>query len=100
MKKLYFLASFTMVAIGLLVGMTACGSGSGDDDGPATPKVSINVRSCTISSGTEYVASELKEVTVSYNNVVAVSPSANITLRHPWTSSSRSPLSRKAKPTR
>ena len=80
MKKLYFLASFTMVAIGLLVGMTACGSGSGDDDGPATPKVSINVRSCTISSGTEYIASELKEVTVSYNNVVAVSPSANITL--------------------
>ena len=80
MKKLYFLASFTMVVIGLLVGMTACGSGSGDDDGPATPKVSINVRSCTISSGTEYVASELKEVTVSYNNVVAVSPSANITL--------------------
>ena len=58
--------------------LSSCG-GSSSGDEPA-PKVTINLRSCSITEGTEYVASELKEVTLSYNNVVAVSGSANITL--------------------
>ena len=58
--------------------LSSCG-GSSSGDEPA-PKVTINLRSCSITEGTEYVASELKEVTLSYNNVVAVSSNANITL--------------------
>ena len=58
--------------------LCAC-SGDDNEDTP-TPKVTVNLRSCSITEGTEYVASELTEVTVSYNKVVAVSPSANITL--------------------
>ena len=58
--------------------LSAC-SGEDNEDTP-TPKVTVNLRSCSITEGTEYVASELTEVTVSYNKVVAVSPSANLTL--------------------
>ena len=59
--------------------LTSCGGSSSSGEEPA-PKVTINLRSCSITEGTEYVASDLKEVTLSYNNVVAVSGSANITL--------------------
>ena len=47
--------------------MLSCG---GDDNGKdvPTPKVTINVRTCSISEGSEYIASELKEVIISYNN--------------------------------
>ena len=55
----------------------ACGSSSGEE--PA-PQVTINLRSCSITEGQEYTATSLKEVTVSYNNVVTVSSNANITL--------------------
>lgn len=64
---------FTCLAV------TSCGSSSSGGDEPA-PKVTINIRSCSVTEGTEYVASQLKEVTISYNNVVAVSSNANITL--------------------
>lgn len=80
MKKLNTIAWLTMMAICLMTGLMACGDDENDE--PATPKVNIIVRSCTISQATEYVASTLKEVTVSYNTVVAVSPSANITLNN------------------
>ena len=59
--------------------LTSCGGSSSGGEEPA-PKVTINLRSCSITEGTEYVASELKEVTLSYNNVVVVSSNANITL--------------------
>ena len=78
MKKTNAFAVVAMMVVGLMIGLTACG----DDDDPENPapKVTISLRSCSITEGTEYVASDLTEVTLSYNNVVAVSPSANITL--------------------
>lgn len=60
--------------------LVACGGGSDGGGDTPTPPVTINVRSCSITDGAEYVASSLKEVTISYNNVVSVSPNANITL--------------------
>ena len=68
-----------MMIIGLTTGLAACG-GDDDEDDPVTPKVTISLRSCSITEGAEYSAPDLTEVTLSYNNVVAVSPSANITL--------------------
>ena len=65
------------MAFGLITGLTACEEKP--DDNP-TPAVTISLRSCSIVEGAEYVASELTSVTLSYNNVVAVSPSAAITL--------------------
>ena len=59
--------------------LTACGGSNSGGDEPA-PKVTINLRSCSVTEGTEYVASQLNEVVLSYNNVVAVSANANITL--------------------
>ena len=78
MKRLNTIAALAMMIIGLMTGMTACG----DDDDPeeSVPKVNISLRSCSITEGAEYIAPDLTEVTLSYNNVVAVSASANITL--------------------
>ena len=59
--------------------LTSCGGSNSGGDEPA-PKVTINLRSCSVTEGTEYVASQLKQVTLSYSNVVAVSSNANITL--------------------
>ena len=59
--------------------LTSCGGSDDNNDSP-TPPITISIRSCSISDGTEYIASDLKEVTISYNNVVAVSSSAGITL--------------------
>jgi len=75
MKKLNTIAMMALMVIGLMIGLTACGDDENDE-----PKVSIILRSCSITEGSEYIASELTTVTLSYNNVVAVSPSANITL--------------------
>ena len=70
-----------MMILGLLTGLTACGGDDGGGGGsPDTPKVTVSVRSCSITNGAEYTASELTQVTISYNTVVAVSSSANITL--------------------
>lgn len=78
MKLNLFRSILSLVLISSALFMLSCG---GDDNGgESAPKININVRSCSISEGGEYVASELKEVTVFYNNLVAVSPSANITL--------------------
>ena len=73
MKKLFLLGLLAVV----LPILTACGD---DDDDEATPSVTVSIRSCSITNGAEYKASELTKVTISYNTVVAVSPSANITL--------------------
>ena len=62
------------MVVSLMVGLTACGDDKNDSS------VTINLRSCSIADGAEFNASDLKEVTLSYNNVVAVSPSVNITL--------------------
>jgi len=56
----------------------ACGDDESEDT--PTPSVTVSLRSCSITEGTEYKASELTEVTLSYNTTVTVSPSANITL--------------------
>ena len=73
MKKLFLLGLLAVV----LPILTACGD---DDDDAATPSVTVSIRSCSITNGAEYIASELTKVTISYNTVVAISPSANITL--------------------
>ena len=78
MKRLNTIAMMAMMVIGLMTGTTACGDD--DDSEEPTPKVTISLRSCSITEGTEYIASELTTVTLSYNNVVSVSSSANITL--------------------
>ena len=50
----------------------------GDDDEPEAPKVSISLRSCSITEGMEYQASALKEVTAmgatSGKNLKEISP--------------------------
>lgn len=79
MKRILFRFIPTLFILGAFFGLSSCGGSDNNEDTP-TPKVTITVRSCSISEGTEYVASELTEVTVSYNKTVAVSPSANITL--------------------
>ena len=61
----------------LVMGLTACQEDKPDNP---TPQVTLNVRSCSVTAGTEYLASELTEVTVSYNNVVAVASTPAITL--------------------
>lgn len=81
MKGINTLARLSMMILGLLTGLTACGGDDGGGGGsPDTPKVTVSVRSCSITNGAEYTASELTQVTISYNTVVAVSSSANITL--------------------
>lgn len=79
MKRLNISLAMSILFTALMTSFAACG----DDDDPQepSPKVTINLRSCSIAEGAEYNAADLKEVTLSYNNVVAVSPSANITLR-------------------
>ena len=78
-KNLFFTLSSALLFLLTACVLTACGDSDEKDD-PVTPTVTINVRSCSVTNGSEYVASELKEVTISYNNVVAVNPSASITL--------------------
>ena len=78
-KNLFFTLSSALLFFLPVCVLTACGDSDEKDD-PVTPTVTINVRSCSVTNGSEYVASELKEVTISYNNVVAVNPSASITL--------------------
>ena len=75
MKKPFLLALLTAV----LPMLTACG-GSDDDNDTPTPSVIVNIRSCSVTNGMEYNASDLTKVTISYNTVVSVTPSANITL--------------------
>ena len=82
MKKLYSLALSITMLIGLMAGMTSCG-GDDENEDPVEPKITISLRSCSISEGTEYNATDLKEVTLSYNNVVSVSPSATSCSREP-----------------
>jgi len=71
------LKTLSLLSCMLLMGLTACEEAP---EGPPTPAITISVRSCSIVEGAEYVAAELTEATLSYNNVVAVSPSADITL--------------------
>ena len=75
MKRLNTIAIMSLMAIATVMGLAACG-----DDDKDEPMTNILLRACSITEGTEYIASELTSVTLSYNNVVAVSPSANITL--------------------
>ena len=74
-KRFHIISALAIMASAFV--MASCG---GSDNSEEQPQTKIIVRSCSLSEGTEYVASELKEVTVSYNTVVSVSPSANITL--------------------
>ena len=74
MKK-YLLLMLSAITLPLI---WACGDNENEDD--PTPSVTVSLRSCSITEGTEYKASELTEVTLSYNTTVTVSPSANITL--------------------
>ena len=75
MKKLFLLSLLAAI----LPLLTACGDDDDSNDTP-TPSVTVSLRSYSVTNGAEYKASELTKVTLSYNNVVAVSPSANITL--------------------
>ena len=75
MKKPFLLTLLTAV----LPILTACG-GSDDDNDTPTPSVTVNIRSCSVTNGMEYNVSDLTKVTISYNTVVSVTPSANITL--------------------
>ena len=80
MKRINTIAALSMMIIGLLTGLSSCGGDDPDDGKDPTPTVTVNLRSCSITNGAEYVAANLKEVTLSYNTVVMVSSSANITL--------------------
>ena len=63
--------------------LLSCGSDSSDDNGGSNgggSTTNIYVRSCSITKDAEYKASELSEVTVSYNTVVTISTNANIML--------------------
>ena len=78
MKRINTIAALTMMVISIMTGLMSCG---GDDPNEEpTPQITINLRSCSITDGAEYKTSELTEVTLTYNNLVAVSSSANITL--------------------
>ena len=77
MKKIIFRSIVCLLFSSVV--FTSC-DGSNNDGEEPIPQTTIKLRSCSITEGTEYVASELKEVTLSYNNVVAVSANANITL--------------------
>ena len=77
MKRLNTIAALSLMVMGIMTGLTACNGNDPDDN---TPQLTITVRSCSITEGAEYAASELKEVTISYSNVVVISSSANITL--------------------
>ena len=78
LDRLFKFSGFCLAAA-LLPLFAACG-GDDENDDPTPPQVTINVRSCTISEGTEYEAASLTEVTVSYNTTVAVSSAVDITL--------------------
>lgn len=71
------LKTLSLLSCMLFMGLTACEETP--EEAP-TPAISISVRSCSIVDGAEYACAELTEATISYNNVVAVSPSASITL--------------------
>ncbi len=75
MKRLNSIAIMVVMSIVMVTGLTACG-----DDDKDQPTTSILLRACSIAEGAEYNASELTAVTLSYNNVVSVTPTANITL--------------------
>lgn len=78
MKKYLFSLLSTLLFMGSACFITACGDDDSGDE--PTPKVTVTLRSCSITEGTEYIASELTEVTLSYNTTVTVSPTASITL--------------------
>lgn len=63
------------------VSLYACG-GSDDDEVPEVPKESIKLRTQSIAQGEEVDAKVTTELKLTYNDVVAVSPSANITLNN------------------
>ena len=78
MKRQNTLSALAVIAFGIVTGLTAC---KGDDPNvEPTPKVNINLVSCSIAEDAEYAPSELTEVKVTYNDDVTVSPYANITL--------------------
>ena len=80
MKQSIFRSFSSLILLFSAFFMLSCGGGDDNGKDVPTPKVTINVRTCSISEGSEYIASELKEVTISYNHFVMISPSANITL--------------------
>jgi endoglucanase len=81
MKHFFSTISSIMLMASALC-LSSCGDDSSDGDGGGGggSTTNIYVRSCSITKGAEYKAGELKEVTVSYNTVVAVSSNANIML--------------------
>jgi len=61
--------------------LISCGGNSDPiTDEPAAQKIDIILRSASITEGATVKASEVSEVILSYNNIVSVSPSAEITL--------------------
>ncbi|MBR3020880.1 MAG: glycoside hydrolase family 5 protein [Bacteroidaceae bacterium] len=74
MKRLNTMTAFALLIFGMMTGLTACAGGDHNEE------TNIKLNSCSINEGAAYVASQLKEVTLSYNMDVAISSSPSITL--------------------
>ena len=61
MKRLNTIAALTLMVMGIMTGLTACNGNDPDDN---KPQITITVRSCSVTEGAEYAASELKEVSI------------------------------------
>ena len=80
-KPINKLLALAMMVIGTLSGLTACGDDDDDDNGGGTtPAASLTLRSQSIQNGAEVEAESTTVLTLTYNTVVSISASANITL--------------------
>jgi endoglucanase len=75
--KNYLLWLFLVLTAPILA---ACGGSDDDEEDTPTPSVTISLRSCSITDGTEYSAATLTQATLRYNTTVAVANASAITL--------------------
>lgn len=78
-KRFFSIIATTVSVIGMLTGFTACGDDD-DNSGSTTPKASLILRTQSIQNGDEVEAESTTVLTLTYNAVVNISASANITL--------------------
>ena len=82
LKQINSIVSIAMTVIGLQMGFSSCGDDddANDDSGNVQPTTMLTLRQQSIQDGAEVNAETTTLLTLTYNQAVTVSPSANITL--------------------
>lgn len=93
MKRINIIAALATIAIALTTGLTACGGDDtpGDDPLNPTPSVSVTLSSQSIDEGAEVEAMSTTMLELTYNVMIKVAASANITLNGTAVTATRNP---------